>query len=1366
MQRSLWLAHRLAPQSAAYHLVDAYRVSGSLDTDRLDDAFRKVVRRRRLLRSSFVDRAGDVVQEILPPGQVDECFAVEIVEAAEDVEVVAVQKARRPFDLSTPPLIRLVVIQGQPDEPNLLMLVLHHILADEQALGVFWGELSAALDGRFEDERDAGPAVQFDDFVHWQREERRGDPEARGREIEAWRERLDPPPDELALPFERGAERADAVPGGGDVGRLVTRPLSPEIGDDVRELARNSEATPFFVYAFAYRLLLGRLCEGRAAFASPVSTRFHPATGEMIGYFTNPVVMPIDLDESLDVSVALRAFRQDAAARLAQASVPFQELVEELDPPRARGRHPVFQTLFVLRRPHEPPRLGDGDRDGEVELEPITLDLGVSKFDLTLFVTQTSENAVSSGLELSAEYRTDLYDEASIVRLLSFYETTLQNLVLDAGRKVADLSILGADEIERLGSFSQGPELSEELELLPRRIFDVAEASPTAIAIVFEGRSTTYGELADQALRLASRLVGVGVEPGHGVGLNLSRSAEAIAAILAIHRAGAAYVPLDPTYPAERNRDVLADAEVSAVVTTSDLATSLPEGDWVIVPIDALTPKPGAPNPSPDLGEGDQGCPGDPAYLLYTSGSTGRPKGVVVSQENLRVSTASRLQAYGELGVRPGRFLLLPSLAFDSSVAGLFWALSSGSQPLGDALVIPTDDEARDPRALVRVIERDRVTSLLCVPSLYAQILRFAEGDDRDPLSSLEAVIVAGEACPWALVREHFERLPGVRLFNEYGPTEATVWSTLHEMLPGDADRLGAGDKHREPVPIGRPIPGVRMEVEDAAGRPVPIGVPGQAWVAGPTVTGGYRGRPDLTAERFDERDGVRRYRTGDRMAWTEDGRLLFLGREDEQIKLRGFRIEPGEIESALLDQPGVEQATVVARRIGSGGSGGSGADLLVAFGEGELSDDWREHLAKRLPAHMVPARLVVLDELPKLPNGKIDRHRLREMPLPAGSTSTGQTGQAGLVEEIPDDREQAILSLWQGLLVLDEIRLDDNFFELGGHSLQVAEMALAIERDFGVTITASDVFQHPTVRSLAGHVAEGAASETEPYEHLFPIQPSGRGAPCLVCVPHFFSSTFAERFRGERPVYGLRGVSLRQGGNLGRWPTMRHLADDLVAEVERRFPEPPAEAEGGGFLVAGYSFGGSMAVEMVRAMLERGLPVRRLFLITPMPLDFFTVGPHWGLLRLRLQPLRRPASKLTTAEALGIWLRHNDPRTLRPYRAAWRWLKTQPLRHALARLGRRRRRKGLALSRRILHADVRVERFRLHRTYRPGVVQTPTTIFNAEENAETPGTDSAATWRPVFRDLEVVPTPDPHLDDEAVESAKRLILDRLQEPS
>ncbi len=375
--------------------------------------------------------------------------------------------------------------------------------------------------------------------------------------------------------------------------------------------------------------------------------------------------------------------------------------------------------------------------------------------------------------------------------------------------------------------------------------------------------------------------------------------------------------------------------------------------------------------------------PESPAYILYTSGSTGRPKGVVVTHDNLRASTVARLQVYDS---RPRRFLLLPSIAFDSSVAGLFWTLA-----VAGTLVIPRDDEARDPRRLVELIAEERVTDLLCVPSLYRQMLAVGGGH----LGGLETAIVAGESCSSQLVEEHFRALPHVRLYNEYGPTEATVWATVHELTELDAAR---------PVAIGRPIPGVRIDVLDAIGRPVPAGIPGQAWIAGPTVAQGYWRRPELTEERFvtDAGPGTteRRYRTGDRMAWTPDGRLLFLGREDEQVKIRGLRIEPGEIESALTESPEIEQAAVVARSLGSDGSAASdsGAMHLVAFVEAtgkEAIANWRRDLAKRLPDHMIPSRLVTLPKLPLLPNGKINRRQLREMVLaPEARSRKGPPGR------------------------------------------------------------------------------------------------------------------------------------------------------------------------------------------------------------------------------------------------------------------------------------------------------------------------------------------------------------------------------------
>jgi pimeloyl-ACP methyl ester carboxylesterase len=683
----------------------------------------------------------------------------------------------------------------------------------------------------------------------------------------------------------------------------------------------------------------------------------------------------------------------------------------------------------------------------------------------------------------------------------------------------------------------------------------------------------------------------------------------------------------------------------------------------------------------------------------------------------------------------PKRFLLLPSIAFDSSVAGIFWTLASGG-----ALVVPTDDEVVDARRLVQLVTDARVTTLLCVPSLYAQMLRF--GGDR--LRGLDTVIVAGEVCPSHLVQEHFRVVPEVRLFNEYGPTEATVWATAHEVTSRDAER---------PVPIGSPIPGVDVHVLDTRGRRVPVGIPGQAWIAGRTVAQGYWKRRDLTERHFipdhtASEKGTRTYRTGDRVAWTADGTLLFLGREDDQIKLRGFRIEPGEIESLLLEQSDVEDAAVVAR--GPKGdpfdSGFQEPTQLVGFlettGQGtNLSR--RDVLLNRLPDFMVPQRFVELPALPRLPNGKLDRTSLRRMAL-----------EVDPADDVPEERqpatdqERALMALWEGLLGRSGIGVTDNFFELGGHSLLVVEMAHAIERDHGVPLVAADVFQNPTIRELARRVERNRGSVGPQYAHLFPIQPGGRDTPFIVCIPHFFSQMLAERFRGERPVYGLRGVGLRPEGNVGRWPTMTDLGRELVDEVCRRFP-------GERYILAGYSFGASMAFEAVRQMEEQGLPVERLYLIAPMPLDFVSVGP----LRVQVGGLRQPIEALSFWEVARLIARDLDPRTRRPYDRAFQLLCTRPWRRLLCLVGKLRTLAGFPLTPRILHAAVRLERFRLHRRFRPQPVRTPTVVFNPRE----PTTDTAATWRPHFEGpFTVVDTPDPHGDASSIEQARALILRRF----
>ena len=970
MQRSLWLHQQLEPSSPAYNLASAFRVVGELEVPRLERSLNTVISRHRILHSTFRPHQGSALQIVHP----DSPVAVEELAAEPgEAKATAVREARVPFDLTNGPLIRMLVITESAGSEQLLILVLHHILADERSLGFLWEELAAAYDGS---SPDAAPQLQVDDYVHWLT--RQGSPQ-RDTGLAFWRKQLTPLPDELRLPFEHLSNVTRPRRG-----RLLNRSLGSDVQQEIRRGASATETTPFIVLAFAFRLLLLRYTQGRnIAFATPVSQRSHPATATMIGYFLNPVVICTPIDEQRSVQEAIREFSTRMRNCLAHGSVPFDLLIEELSPPRQQDRQPVFQTMFVYQETPAAPELGGA------QLEPITLDLGESKFDLTLFATENG-----GSLDIAVEYRADRFNEVWMQQLLGHYETLISQLATDLDRPTVEASMLRRQEADELRSRARGAPSASASTLLPRQILDQAQRSEAAPAVLASGHDWSYGDLARSARRIAHELTRHGVRPGDRVGLYLDRSPLMIAGLLASHWAGAAYVPLDPTYPSARNREVLGDAEVAAVLTRTAwldqvLRDQLP-AEAPILDVDRLEGDAPESWALPDL------CGEHPAYILYTSGSTGRPKGVVVTHDNLSASNGARFEIYDTL---PQRFLLLPSVAFDSSVTGIFWTLASGG-----ALVIPTDDEARDPRRLARLIVERQVASLLCVPSLYAHILEAGE----EPLRSLETVIVAGESCTPQLVEEHFRRLPHTRLFNEYGPTEATVWATVHEF-----ERPNAARPSREPIAIGRPIPGVRVEVLDTLGRRVPAGIPGQGWISGPTLARGYWRRQDLTDERFVRRriDGEpeeRMYRTGDRLRWTVDGRLVFLGRADEQIKLRGFRIEPGEIEAVLRELPEVEEAAVVVRAPAQ----------LVAFVEtgsnpaaGTLANQ-REELAKRLPEFMVPNRIVALPQLPHLPNGKVDRRQLREMTL---DLATEPPGGSGL--QILDDRELALISLWEGLL-------------------------------------------------------------------------------------------------------------------------------------------------------------------------------------------------------------------------------------------------------------------------------------------------------------------------------------------------------------
>jgi amino acid adenylation domain-containing protein len=711
--------------------------------------------------------------------------------------------------------------------------------------------------------------------------------------------------------------------------------------------------------------------------------------------------------------------------------LPFERLVEEVQPERSLAHSPLFQVTFALDRPGS----GGALSLGGLAIEPFGGGGdGVSKYDLDLSFVET--DAAMGG---TLVYRAALFDPETVARMAGHLETVLEAMAADPSRRLSEVPLLrGAEREQVLEGWSAAappawPGFIHEL------VAAQAERTPGAAAVVFQGETLTYAALEAGANRLAHHLRRLGVGPETRVGVCAERSPELVVALLGTMRSGGAYVPLDPSYPSERLSYMLRDAGVQVLLTQERLLERLPRMEADLVCLDRDRERIAAESADPPSAPSD---PDGLAYVIYTSGSTGAPKGVQVSHRGLAHSTAARFARYPE----PVRgFLLLSSVSFDSSVAGIFWTLCSGG-----SLHLPPNDAWHDPVRLVEIAARGRVSHVLCVPSLYAALLDEAE---RRPGWDPAVAIVAGEECPRGLVERHFGLLPGTALYNEYGPTEGTVWCTVHACRADDASRL---------VPIGRPVPGTRVYVLDAAGGPAPAGVVGEVHVGGGGVARGYLGRPELTAEKFvpdpfSPQPGARLYRTGDRARWRPDGELEFLGRFDAQVKVRGFRIEPGEIEAALRGHPAVREAAVLARE------DAPGQRRLVAYGVVEEGaevrvPELRTYLAARLPEHMVPAAFVVMETLPLTPNGKVDR---RALPAPEAGGEAEYVPPRTVVEEL-------LCGIWSEVLGVERVGVEDDFFALGGHSMLATRVAFRVQQTFGVEVPLRDLFETPTVAALA----------------------------------------------------------------------------------------------------------------------------------------------------------------------------------------------------------------------------------------------------------------------------------------------------------
>ncbi|MFC9133373.1 amino acid adenylation domain-containing protein [Streptomyces sp. NPDC057099] len=1030
-QQRLWLIEQMEGPSSLYNMLVALRLTGPLDPAALGLAFRDVITRHEVLRTVFPTRNGEPYQRILEPDDV--AWELSVSSVAPDRLEAAIGEARTyVFDLSAEAPIRASLFETGPDE-HVLAVVFHHIASDGWSDGPLARDFSRAYTARCAGRAPAWEPlpVQYADYALWQRR-LLGDETDPGSlmadQIAYWREALAGVPEALELPFDR-ARPAIAS----HRGLTVPVEIPAEVHAQLVALARAEGVTMFMVLQAALAVLLSRLGAGTdIPIGSANAGRTDAALDDLVGFFVNTLVLRTDLSGDPTFRAVLSRVRETGLAAFAHQDVPFERLVEELAPVRSLARHPLFQIIFTLQ-----------NNAGAV-LDLRGVDTGAvasagaqdAKFDLDLSVTETFDaDGAPAGVRGALIAATDLFDRESVERMAARWARVLDTVTRDPGSRLSEVDLLSGDERHRLlvewnATASAVPDATA-VELFEAR----AARTPDAIAVVADGREVSYAELDARADRLAAYLVGRGVGPESLVGLVLERGADLLVALLGVMKAGGAYMPVDPDYPAERIAYLLADAAPVAVLAARATVGVVPETTApVLILDDPRTVR--ALEEQAVTGRSDV-PPGRLAYVIYTSGSTGRPKGVAVTHGALANTVAS---AAARLGAGPGsRTTQFSSMSFDLFVLEWTLALTNGAT----LVVVPPD--RRMGAELAAFLAEQRVTHTSLPPAVLA-------GLDPGSIGTDVVLEVGGEAStPELIGRWAADRT----MFNAYGPTETTIDVAAWHCRPGVTD-----------VPIGTPIGNTRVYVLDEFLSPVPAGVAGELHVAGAGLARGYVGRAGLTAERFVAcpfEPHARMYRTGDLVRWNKGGELEYLGRADEQVQLRGFRVELGEIEAAVTAHPSVAQAAVLAREDTPGDKRLVAYVVLIDGPDDEDADRRPERIrrftAERLPGFMVPSAVVVLDGLPLSVHGKLDR---RALPVPDyGIRAGGGRGPS-------DEREEALCALFAEVLGVERVGVDDNFFELGGHSLLATLLVAQAGDALGVDVTMRDLFDAPTVAGFA----------------------------------------------------------------------------------------------------------------------------------------------------------------------------------------------------------------------------------------------------------------------------------------------------------
>ncbi|QDL10988.1 hypothetical protein DP113_26435 [Brasilonema octagenarum UFV-E1] len=1167
-QQRLWFLEQLEPGKSAYHITKALQLQGDLNVAVLQQTLDAIVAHHEALRTNFIASDGNPVQVICQPRSV-ELVVIDLKDCPETERTTVVERlvqdeAQRPFNLTSDLMLRGSLLQLSPQE-NILLLVMHHIASDGWSMSILFEQLTTLYEAFLNAKPNPLPQlpIQYADFAVWQRQWLSG--EVLEKQLNYWKQQLASATPVLELPTDkprppiqtyRGAKQSFVLP--------------QSLGVQLHALSRQEGVTLFMTLLAAFQIQLYRYSRQEdIVVGSPIAGRNLAEIEDLIGFFANTLVLRTDLSGKPSFQELLQRVREIALSAYAHQDLPFEKLVEELQPERSLSYHPIFQVMFVfLNTPKQTLELP------ELSISSIEVDNFASQFDLTLSMKETEQ-----GLQGLWEYSTDLFEDATITRMSGHFQTLLEAIVANPNGFISEFPLLTAPEQRLLLQWNNTQANYSKQSCIYQLFETQVEKTPDAVAIVFGREQLTYKQLNERANQLAHYLKQLGVKPDVLVGICVERSIEMVLGLLAILKAGGAYVPLDPAYPQERVDSILSDSQVSVLLTDTkkslavavDTTVICLDTDWENIATHSVE------NPAPSATADNL------AYVIYTSGSTGKPKGVQIPHGAL-VNFLTSMQC--EPGLTQADVLLaVTTISFDIAALELYLPLITGAR-----IVLATREVASDGSLLSELIADAGATLMQATPATWRMLLT-AEWAGVPGLK----ILSGGEALSSDLARQLLAT--GAVVWNMYGPTETTIWSTLLEVK--------ATQLSHATVPIGRPIANTQIYLLDSHMQPVPIGVSGELHIGGDGLARGYLNRPDLTDLKFipnpfSQTKEARLYKTGDLARYLPDGKIEYIERIDNQVKVRGFRIELGEIEAVLSQHPAILQTVVIAYEAVPGDK------RLVAYivpnqDSVPITSELRLYLRERLPEYMVPFAYLLLEALPLTPNGKVNR---RALPAPE---SVKQELEADFVAP-RNELERQIAQIWEEILGIQPVGVTVNFFDLGGHSLLAVRLFAQIEKKFGKKLPLSTLFQSGTVEALAEMLhseeekpvgeqvlvtARGDDKSGTLWSSLVPIQPNGSKRP-FFCIHPLGGEILCYRplalhLGSDQPVYGIQPQGL--DGKHTPLTRIEDMAAHYIKEIQTIQPNGP-------YYLGGYSLGGIIAYEMAQQLHSLGEKVRVLAML------------------------------------------------------------------------------------------------------------------------------------------------------------------------